>query len=207
MPRLKDPHWICAAVDLQSLPPDRGPEVAFVGRSNSGKSSAINAITGRKGLAFVSKTPGRTQSINFFGWGANRHLVDLPGYGYAKVSAHQTRQWVMLISAYLEARTSLRGLVLVMDVRHPFTEHDLGLLEWVAPHERPVHVLLAKSDKLSRFQALGALELSRKRLVQVLPQASIQLFSAASGTGVATARAVVERWLADRQKNPPVKGE
>jgi len=207
VPRPQQAHWIVSAGDLRSLPPDRGFEVAFVGRSNSGKSSAINAITACKGLAFASKTPGRTQTINFFGWGTNRYLVDLPGYGYAKVSAHQTRDWALLISTYLRERVSLRGLVVVMDVRHPFTERDVELLKWVAPLERTVHVLLAKADKLSRSQGLTALELSRKRLTQILPSSGIQLFSATSGAGVAAARTVIEGCLAGRQKNPPVKGE
>jgi GTP-binding protein len=201
--------WYRAAANLSSLPPDHGAEVAFVGRSNSGKSSAINAITGRKRLAYVSKTPGRTQTINFFQWAADCYLVDLPGYGYAVVPLKQTRQWASLISAYLASRSSLRALVLIMDARHPFMEQDYGLLDWAAPLERPVLVLLAKSDKLSRMQALRTLESGRTILAANYPRASIQLFSAASGLGVTAARTAIARWMVrdSRQKNPPAKGE
>jgi len=207
MPQPARASWDRAIGDLDRLPPDGGAEVAFVGRSNSGKSSAINAITGLKHLAYVSRTPGRTQSINFFGWGPNRRLVDLPGYGYAAVPARQTHLWAMLISPYLQTRASLRGLVLVMDVRHPFMERDRLLLEWVAPLKRPVLVLLTKCDKLGRQQALRALELGRATLASVYPRGGIQLFSATSGLGVANARAAIIRWLESGKKNPPVKGE
>ena len=202
MPQPARASWDRAIGDLDRLPADRGAEVAFVGRSNSGKSSAINAITSRKRLAFVSRTPGRTQSINFFGWGPNRRLVDLPGYGYAAVPTRQARQWAMLISPYLQTRTSLRGLVLVMDVRHPFMEGDHLLLEWAVPPERPLLVLLTKSDKLGRQQALRALELGRATLASAYPIGSIQLFSAASGSGVASARAAINRWLDQAKKSP-----
>lgn len=207
MPQAARATWDRAIGDLDRLPPDRGAEVAFVGRSNSGKSSAINAITGLKHLAYVSRTPGRTQSINFFGWGPNRRLVDLPGYGYAAVPARQTRLWAMLISPYLQTRASLRGLVLVMDVRHPFMERDRLLLEWAAPLKRPVLVLLTKCDKLGRQQALRALELGWATLASLYPHGGIQLFSATSGLGVANARAAIMRWLESGKKNPPVKGE
>ena len=207
MPQAARASWDRAIGDLDRLPPDRGAEVAFVGRSNSGKSSAINAITGLKHLAYVSRTPGRTQSINFFGWGPNRRLVDLPGYGYAAVPARQTRLWAMLISPYLQTRASLRGLVLVMDARHPFMERDRLLLEWAAPLKRPVLVLLTKSDKLGRQQALRALELGRATLASVYPHGGgIQLFSATSGLGVASARAAIMRWLEAGKKIPRLKG-
>jgi GTP-binding protein len=206
MPQPARASWDRGIGDLDRLPADWGAEVAFVGRSNSGKSSAINAITGRKRLAFVSRTPGRTQSINFFGWGPNRRLVDLPGYGYAAVPARQTRLWAMLISPYLQARASLRGLVLVMDARHLFTEPDSLLLEWAAPLKRPLLVLLTKSDKLGRQQALRALELGRATLASAYPTGSIQLFSATSGLGVASARAAIIQWLELGKKIPRLKG-
>ena len=202
-------QWYRAAGTLGSLPPEGGAEIAFVGRSNAGKSSAINAVTGRKRLAFVSKTPGRTQTINFFQWSSDCYLVDLPGYGYAAAPATQIREWGELISAYLSSRVSLRGLVLVMDARHPFKEQDLRLLDWAAPLRRPVLVLLTKSDKLRRDAALRALKTGQTILAANYPLATIQLFSATSGLGVAAARNTVARWLGSDsgQKNPPAKGE
>jgi len=181
------------------LPPERGGEVAFVGRSNSGKSSAINAIVGRKGLAFVSKRPGRTQSINFFGWGAGSYLVDLPGYGYAAVPTERIEQWGAVVSAYLRSRASLRGLVLVMDVRHPFKQQDDQLIEWVASLELPLHILLTKSDKLNRVQASRALAEGQAALAAMWPEASMQLFSAKQGVGLEAARATVVRWLKSKK--------
>jgi GTP-binding protein len=202
-------NWFRAAGDLDSLPPDHGVEVAFVGRSNSGKSSAINAITGRKRLAFVSKRPGRTQTINFFSWGDARYLVDLPGYGYAAVPARQAREWGKLISAYLASRHSLRGLVVVMDARHPFMGQDCMLLDWAMTLDHPVLVLLSKSDKLSHAQAVRALGAGRAFLAERYPQVAIQLFSATSGLGLPAARASITRWLARGHgtKKPPAKGE
>jgi GTP-binding protein len=202
-------HWRHTAGSPESLPPEGLPEVAFVGRSNAGKSSAINAITGRKGLAFVSKTPGRTRTINFFRWGTNSVLVDLPGYGYAVAPRAKLREWGELISAYLSSRSSLRGLILVMDARHPLKGQDLALLDWVAPAQRPTLVLLTKSDKLARAAAASALRVVRNALRASYPWARAELFSAASGMGVATARSVIAHWVGqgDGQKNPPAKGE
>ena len=199
--------WNGAVMRLDQLPPDRGAEVAFLGRSNSGKSSAINAITGCRGLAFVSRTPGRTQSLNFFVWGPNRRLVDLPGYGYAAVPVTLSQQWAALLGPYLQSRASLAGLVLVMDVRHPFTERDRMLIDVIAPLDKPLLVLLTKCDKLSREQASRALAAARAVLVTACPHGSIQLFSAKSGTGVQAARGTVNLWLERGKKNPPVKGE
>ena len=177
------------------MPPERSGEVAFVGRSNSGKSSSINAIVGRKRLAFVSKTPGRTQSLNFFGWGSAHYLVDLPGYGYAAVSAEQIEKWGHLVSAYLSTRGSLRGLILVMDVRQPFKESDRQLIEWSGSLRVPLHLLLTKSDKLTRAEASRVLTTAQKTLAGMAPGAGAQLFSAKSGVGLAVARAVIARWL------------
>src|SRR3978361_2267665 len=126
-------QFIASAHDPRELPPDIGSEIAFAGRSNAGKSSAINALTRSKKLAFVSKTPGRTQTINFFDCEGNRRLVDLPGYGYAKVSQQERAHWGMLISTYLSARDSLRGLVIIVDSRHPVTPLDEQLLGWYTP--------------------------------------------------------------------------
>jgi GTP-binding protein len=193
--RPDDVYWVGAAASLQSLPPERNGEVAFVGRSNSGKSSSINAIVSRKRLAFVSKTPGRTQSLNFFGWGAAHYLVDLPGYGYAAVSAEQIEKWGDLVSAYLSTRASLKGLILVMDVRHPFKESDRQLIDWAGSLRIPLHVLLTKSDKLTRAQGSRALATAQETLAEMWREASVQLFSAKNGVGLAAARAIIARWL------------
>lgn len=198
--------WDRAVTQLDRLPPDRGAEVAFVGRSNSGKSSAINAITRHAGLAFSSKTPGRTQSLNFFSWGPDRYLVDLPGYGYAAVPTSLSQLWARLITPYLRSRASLVGLVLVMDVRHPFREGDRLLIDWIEPLQKPLLVLLTKSDKLSRQQASGALAAGRATLDSVYRRGRIQLFSAKSGLGVQAARATVTHWLAQGKKIPRLKG-
>src|SRR5919106_6455966 len=159
-------RFLASAHELRELPPDIGAEVAFAGRSNAGKSSAINALTHRKRLAFVSKTPGRTQTINFFDCGANRRLVDLPGYGYAAAPEKERAHWGRLISAYLQGRRSLRGVVLIVDARHPLTPLDRQLLGWHAPSGQPLLVLLTKSDKLGREEAGKAL----KTAEAVLPQ-------------------------------------
>jgi GTP-binding protein len=165
--------------------------VAFAGRSNAGKSSAINALTNRRRLAFVSKTPGRTQQINYFALGEDRYLVDLPGYGFAKVPLAVQGLWERLLSAYLRTRAALRGLVVIMDVRHPLTPLDRQLLDWFAPTGKPVLVLLTKADKLTRQQAVAQLEAVRK----ALNECEVILFSSVSGLGVEAARGFVERLL------------
>jgi GTP-binding protein len=188
-------QFIASAHDPRELPPDIGAEIAFAGRSNAGKSSAINALTNRRKLAFVSKTPGRTQTINFFDCGGNRRLVDLPGYGYAKVPLKEREHWGMLISTYLQERASLKGLVVIVDARHPLTPLDQQLLGWYAPSGHPVLVLLTKADKLARQHAMTALKESQAVLASRFPNASAQLFSAVDGTGLKTAQSVVNAWL------------
>lgn len=183
-----------AVYDLANLPPDSSAEVAFAGRSNAGKSSAINALVNRKRLAFVSKTPGRTQTINFFSLNRQRYLVDLPGYGYSTVPAKDIRHWDKLISAYLQTRGSLRGLVLIMDVRHAFTALDRRLLDWIAPLEKPAHVLLTKADKIGKGEALAALQ-SAQAAASQCPNCAVQLFSSATGIGLDPARKTIARWL------------
>jgi GTP-binding protein len=210
-------RFLASAYELRELPPDVGVEVAFAGRSNAGKSSAINALTHRRRLAFVSKTPGRTQTINFFECGANRRLVDLPGYGYAAVPQKERAHWGKLISAYLEGRRSLRGLVLIVDARHPLTPLDRQLLGWHAPSGQPVLVLLTKADKLGRSDAAKALAESRRILPELHPAAEAQLFSSVAATGQREASATVAAWLKAPEgaaassgagnKKPPVKGE
>lgn len=186
--------YSASAYDPKELLPDTGAEVAFAGRSNSGKSSAINALTNRKRLAFVSKTPGRTQTINFFSLGNQRHLVDLPGYGYAAVPMKEKRHWGELISAYLQTRTALRGLVLIMDARHPFTDLDRQLLRWIAPAGIPAHVLLTKADKLTRREA-GATLLAAEAEAKNYLNCGVQLFSSAAGTGLSLAQKTIAAWL------------
>jgi GTP-binding protein len=179
---------------LEQAPPSAA-EIAFAGRSNTGKSSAINTLTGRR-LAQVSKTPGRTRLINYYALGAGRFLVDLPGYGYAKVPAATRAPWENLLGGYLSSRAPLRGLALVMDVRHPLTELDLRMLRWFSPTGKPVHVLLAKADKLSREAGRSVLRRVAGDLASLVPRASVQLFSSFERTGLDEAEAVFKAWLA-----------
>jgi len=172
-----------------------GAEIAFAGRSNAGKSSAINTIAGHTRLAFVSKTPGRTQLINFFRLNCGAALVDLPGYGYAKVPESVRRQWQGLLESYLRRRENLVGLVLIMDSRHPLKPLDLQMIGWYAPSGRPIHILLTKSDKLSRNQASAALALVRRELAGMGEQVTVQLFSSLSKTGTEKVESTVARWL------------
>ncbi|HWS03039.1 MAG TPA: ribosome biogenesis GTP-binding protein YihA/YsxC [Gammaproteobacteria bacterium] len=188
-------EFLKSAARLDHAPPDDGHEAAFAGRSNAGKSSALNAISGHKGLARTSKTPGRTQLINFFTITPEARLVDLPGYGYAKVPLEVKAQWERHLNAYLEQRTSLAGLILLMDVRHPLTDFDCQMLAWCRQADLPVHVLLTKADKLKRGAAQNTLLTVRRELVKLHPQASVQLFSALDGTGLDEARAQLCAWL------------
>ena len=177
------------------------PEIAFAGRSNVGKSSAINALTGRKRLARTSKTPGRTQTINFYDLGDAARLVDLPGYGYARVAQSLRAQWAELVGAYLGSRATLAGVVVVMDARHPYTPLDAQLIEWLP--ELPTLVLLSKADKLSRAEQAAAL-----RSLGSLLKTDVRLFSSVTRLGVEECRDLLERWLAAGRgnKKPPVKG-
>jgi len=188
-------RFFAGAATLSALPRASAAEIAFAGRSNSGKSSAINALLNRKRLAFVSKTPGRTQQLNFFDLGEGRYLVDLPGYGYAKASKGEQAQWETFLPTYLRSREVLRGLVLIMDIRHPFTELDALLMGLFAPTGKPVHVLLTKADKLSRSAALAALREVERALTSGAAFASCQLFSSVSKEGVDDARSSLEKWL------------
>ncbi|HVC37413.1 MAG TPA: ribosome biogenesis GTP-binding protein YihA/YsxC [Gammaproteobacteria bacterium] len=185
-------RFLKSAASLTDLPSDTGREVAFAGRSNSGKSSALNAISGVNGLARVSKTPGRTQLINFFAVSEARYLVDLPGYGYARVPLAVQRQWGRLMEDYFTSRSTLAGLVLVMDIRQPLTEFDIRLLAWTTPLQLPVLALLSKADKLSR-SAAQAVQLQVAQRLQ--GQAQVQVFSAMSKSGAENARQVIANWL------------
>jgi GTP-binding protein len=183
MSRFQHAKFLVSAAAPAQFPPDVGAEVAFAGRSNAGKSSAINAITQRRGLARTSKTPGRTRLLNFFELAPERRLVDLPGYGYAGGPEAERRSWRPLIDA-LHERASLKGLFLIVDARRGVTLGDEGLLEWVAPDQR-VHVLLSKADKLTRAEAARALRAAADELAG---RATVQLFSATDRTGVGEAQ-------------------
>jgi GTP-binding protein len=177
-----------SAHHLSDLPPDENLEVAFAGRSNAGKSTALNTIVGRNRLAFTSKTPGRTQLINFFSVGEGRFLVDLPGYGYAGVPLEIKAHWGELLSIYVGQRVSLQGLVVIMDIRHPLTKLDRQLMEWFAPTGKPLHVLLAKADKLTRAKALEALREVEQVLHADFSGYTAQLFSGSNRQGLDEAR-------------------
>lgn len=190
------------------LPADEGREVAFAGRSNSGKSSAINAITGRRGLARTSRTPGRTQQINFFEIDAGRRLVDLPGYGYAQVPEALRRQWGPQIENYLLERRALRGVILTVDIRRAPEDAERMLLDWCAGAGLPLHVLLTKADKFKRGECARALGRWRAELgSRPGADAGVQAFSAKSRAGVDEARAVLGRWLEIGQKKAPESRE
>jgi len=182
---------LLSAPHARHFPPDLGAEVAFAGRSNAGKSSAINAVTGRKALARVSKTPGRTRLLNFFELAPGRRLVDLPGYGYAAASAAERATWAPM-TAVLAQRESLRGLMLIVDSRRGLLEGDAGLLAWAADAGVPVHVLMTKADKLKRAELTRALAEARQALQG---RATVQAFSAVDGTGLEQARTQLDRWL------------
>ncbi|MGO2008630.1 ribosome biogenesis GTP-binding protein YihA/YsxC [Vreelandella alkaliphila] len=190
-------RFMISAPTLALCPDDTGAEVAFAGRSNAGKSSAINALTQQNALARTSRTPGRTQLINFFSVmnDESRRLVDLPGYGYAKVPEAVKLEWQQHLSDYLRGRFSLRGLVLLMDVRHPLTEFDQMMLNYADKREMPVHILLTKSDKLKKGPASAALQKVRSRLKEWEDLVSVQLFSSLKRDGVDTLSQKLDQWL------------
>lgn len=194
-------HYTISATQLSELPIDTGIEVAFAGRSNAGKSSAINTITEQKSLARISKTPGRTQMINFFKLNEENSLVDLPGYGYAKVPEKMKIRWQQTLGKYLETRQALKGLMLMMDIRHPLKEFDLQMIKWANNAELPVHILLTKSDKLKSGAAKSCLvqvtnELKKQQLI-----ASLQLFSSLNQQGKQQAIAHLDLWFSMPSEN------
>ena len=190
--------YTLSAPSIRECPPEEGVEVAFAGRSNAGKSSAINTLTNNHKLARVSKTPGRTQLINFFELSDTQRLVDLPGYGYAKVSREQKEQWQRYLSEYLRERRCLHGLVLLMDIRHPLQEFDTTMLKWATQSRMPVHILLTKADKLSRGQAGSALLEVKKEIKKagLSDLVSVQVFSSLKNTGLDDLKAKLQTWLA-----------
>ena len=196
-PNYRAAAYLTSASKLSQCPPDNGWEVAFAGRSNAGKSSAINSLTGNKKLAKTSKTPGRTQLINFFSLSESQRLVDLPGYGFAKVPQSVKREWTKNLENYLQRRRSLRGLVLMMDVRHPLQPFDNQMLNWALAAGMPVHILLTKADKLKKGPANNALLKVRAALREHDDLVSVQLFSALKHSGHAELFEVLTAWLTD----------
>lgn len=194
MSHYPDAQFLTSANDVRQFVRDTGAEVAFAGRSNAGKSSAINAIVNRRQFARTSKTPGRTQLVNFFSLGGEKRLVDLPGYGFAKVSESMQAHWGRLLTNYFRSRESLKGLILVVDIRRQLTGFDEQMMQFAEDVGLPVHILLTKSDKLKRGQAANALLAVRKVVGE---RATVQLFSATKRTGEDEARAVLNRYLGD----------
>jgi GTP-binding protein len=192
-------EYLASAGRLGEMPIEGPLEIAFAGRSNVGKSSAINALAGRRRLAFVSKTPGRTQTLNFFSWADSARLVDLPGYGYAKVPKAQLATWTELVGGYLSGRSTLTGVVLVMDARLPATPNDRQMLAWLAPFARArgmrLLALLSKADKLTRSEQKRTLDAARGVLASIGLEADCRLFSSRTGLGLDEARETLASWL------------
>jgi GTP-binding protein len=202
-PNYRKAAYLTSAAKLSQCPPDDGWEVAFAGRSNAGKSSAINSLTGNSKLAKTSRTPGRTQLINFFELSARQRLVDLPGYGYAKVPLAIKREWTKQLENYLQQRRCLRGLILLMDVRHPLQAFDRQMLDWALAAAMPVHILLTKADKLKKGPATSTLLKLRTDVEPHRSLVSAQLFSALKHSGHEQLLAVLDDWLtAVDKKNP-----
>ena len=187
--------FITSSPHIKDAPEDEGLEVAFAGRSNAGKSSAINALTGQKSLARISKTPGRTQMLNFFAITDDRRFVDLPGYGYAKVPLAVKKKWQNMMERYLSSRKALCGIVLVMDIRHPLTDFDRQMGAWCRHAGLPLHILLTKADKLKFGVAKNTLLSVRKELAAAAVQATVQLFSAQEKTGIDEIHQRLDQWL------------
>jgi len=196
MPLFQKAVFHTTVANLSDLPADSQREVAFAGRSNAGKSSAINTLANHTRLAFVSKTPGRTQHLNYFTLEDGKYFVDLPGYGFAKAPGEIRAQWEGLLAPYLRFRIPLVGLVLIMDSRHPLTELDLQMLGWFAQTGKPIHILLSKADKLTRQEQALALREVRAELDRIGDRCTLQLFSSLKKTGVAEAEAILAEWLA-----------
>ena len=191
----KKAEFLLSVANLSQLPPDQGAEVAFVGRSNAGKSSVLNQLTQNKALARVSKTPGRTQHINLFTLDSKRRLADLPGYGYAKVAVNVKQKWQQLLDDYLSTRQCLKGLILVMDIRHPMKEFDQHMVEWGSQCYLPIHILLNKSDKLSQSAIATTLRDVKKAIEVYEGMVTTQTFSAMKGLGAKELRDTMDKWF------------
>jgi GTP-binding protein len=197
VPDYRRAQYLTSAARFNQCPPDEGWEVAFAGRSNAGKSSAINSLTNNKKLAKTSKTPGRTQLINFFELTPSQRLVDLPGYGFAKVPLAVKQEWTRQLENYLAKRQCLRGMILLMDVRHPLQPFDEQMLNWALTAHMPVHILLTKADKLKKGPANNSLLSVRKAMKQHQDLVSVQLFSSLKHTGHEQLIDVLNQWLID----------
>jgi len=193
-----------SAPDIRKLPEDSGIEVAFAGRSNAGKSSALNTLTNQKSLARTSKTPGRTQLINVFEIGDNKRLIDLPGYGFAKVPLEMKKKWQKALGEYLEKRESLKGLVVLMDIRHPLKDLDMDLIEWAVDSELPVLALLTKCDKLSQGKRSAEVLRVKKILDELNGDIRVQAFSSLKRTGSEQANTVICNWFGQQELNREV---
>jgi GTP-binding protein len=195
MPLFRHAEFEISVAAPSGLPPPFAPEIAFAGRSNAGKSSAINTLVGHTRLAYVSKTPGRTQLINVFRMKNGAALVDLPGYGYAQVPLQVKREWGVLLEKYLSMRPNLAGLVLIMDARRPFTQLDQQMIGWFAPTGKPIHCLLTKADKLSRQEQAKTLRAAKIASAGFSDKITLQLFSSLKKTGMDEAEAAIGAWL------------
>ncbi len=193
-------RYLMGAAKLNQLPPDEGVEVALAGRSNAGKSTALNCITDQKNLAKTSKTPGRTQLINLFVINETCRLTDLPGYGFAKVSKDQKAQWQKTLSKYLQERQCLKALVVFMDIRHPLKETDKQMVQWAVTANIPVHVVLSKADKLKSGARKTALLAAKKRVERISDQITTQVFSATSKLGLEELIEKLASWYAFDEK-------
>ncbi|WP_127959107.1 ribosome biogenesis GTP-binding protein YihA/YsxC [Serratia microhaemolytica] len=188
-------HFVTSAPDIRHLPADEGIEVAFVGRSNAGKSSALNTLTNQKNLARISKTPGRTQLINLFEVEAGIRLVDLPGYGYAQVPEEMKRKWQQALAEYLQMRDSLKGLVVLMDIRHPLRELDQQMIQWAVDVEIPVLVLLTKADKLASGARKAQCDMVREAVLAFMGDIQVEVFSSLKKIGLDKLRQKLDSWF------------
>lgn len=188
-------HFVTSAPDIRFLPEDSGIEVAFAGRSNAGKSSALNTLTNQKGLARTSKTPGRTQLINLFEVEPNFRLVDLPGYGYAQVPEEMKLKWQRALSEYLQMRDSLKGLVVLMDIRHPLKDLDQQMIQWAVDSDLPVMLLLTKADKLASGAQRKQRDMVREAVLPFQGEIDVELFSSLKRTGVDKLKIKLTEWF------------
>jgi GTP-binding protein len=187
--------FMLSVVRMNDAPADEGWEVAFAGRSNAGKSSGLNALASQNNLARTSKTPGRTRELNYFELDIQRRIVDLPGYGYAKVSRQMQNQWRSLLDDFLQTRQSLQGILIFMDIRHPLSDHDLQLINWCEYRQLPLHILLTKADKLGYGAAKSTLLKVQRELQPATMPATAQTFSALKKTGLDQAYEVLDNWF------------
>lgn len=202
MINLAKAKFLTSAPDITKLPADEGIEIAFAGRSNAGKSSALNTLTRQKSLARTSKTPGRTQLINVFNLDDDRRLVDLPGYGFAKVPMEMKKKWQKALGEYLQKRESLQGLVVLMDIRHPLKDLDRDLIEWASGSELPVLALLTKADKLSQGKAKGEVLRVQNVCNGIGDNIKVMAFSSLKKTGMEQATQVISDWLTFEESEP-----